>query len=57
MCEWASDCGLGIDEATALAQVLEYVEAGTYSAVVFDTAPTGHTVKLLALPDVLQQGA
>lgn len=46
----------GIDEATALAQVLEYVEAGTYSAVIFDTAPTGHTLKLLALPDVLQEG-
>jgi len=46
----------GIDEATALAEVLTYVESGTYSAVIFDTAPTGHTLKLLALPAVLQEG-
>lgn len=46
----------GIDEATALASVVTELERGTYSAIVFDTAPTGHTLKLLALPDVLGAG-
>ena len=46
----------GIDEATALASVVDFIDGGKYSAVVFDTAPTGHTLKLLALPDVLQIG-
>ena len=43
----------GIDEATALASVVSELERGTYSTIVFDTAPTGHTLKLLALPAVL----
>ena len=46
----------GIDEATALAHVVNQLDKGTYSAIVFDTAPTGHTLKLLALPDVLEVG-
>lgn len=31
----------GIDEATALASVVDQIEGGKYSAIVFDTAPTG----------------
>jgi len=46
----------GIDEATALAAVVDYVQTGKYGAIVFDTAPTGHTLKLLQLPDALQAG-
>lgn len=46
----------GIDEATALANVIGYVESGEYDTIVFDTAPTGHTLKLLQLPKVLQLG-
>jgi arsenite-transporting ATPase len=46
----------GIDEATALSSVIGLIERGLYSAIVFDTAPTGHTLKLLALPDVLEIG-
>lgn len=46
----------GIDEAMALSVVLQHVESGEYSRIVFDTAPTGHTLRLLKLPDVLQSG-
>jgi arsenite-transporting ATPase len=46
----------GIDEATALANVIGYVESGEFDTIVFDTAPTGHTLKLLQLPAILQLG-
>jgi len=53
--QWISNIP-GIDEATALSSVIAFIESGSYSTVVFDTAPTGHTVKLLQLPEVLQAG-
>jgi len=46
----------GIDEATALSNVLKFIEKGSYDVIVFDTAPTGHTLKLLQLPKVLEAG-
>uniref|UniRef100_A0A7S3XEW3 ArsA/GET3 Anion-transporting ATPase-like domain-containing protein n=1 Tax=Oxyrrhis marina TaxID=2969 RepID=A0A7S3XEW3_OXYMA len=46
----------GIDEATALSSVVDLLEGGHYDIIVFDTAPTGHTLKLLQLPDILQVG-
>ena len=46
----------GIDEATALASAITHIESGRYDLIVFDTAPTGHTLKLLQLPDILQAG-
>jgi arsenite-transporting ATPase len=33
---------------------VDLIESGTYDTIVFDTAPTGHTLKLLQLPAVLQ---
>ena len=53
--EWLSGVP-GIDEATALSNVITYVESGEYDTIVFDTAPTGHTLKLLQLPGILQIG-
>lgn len=53
--EWLSGVP-GIDEATALSSAIKHIESGKYDIIVFDTAPTGHTVKLLALPDILEQG-
>ncbi|MCL7418332.1 MAG: arsenical pump-driving ATPase GET3 [Halalkalicoccus sp.] len=43
----------GGDEAAALDVLAEYVDSGEYDRIVFDTAPTGHTLRLLELPDVL----
>lgn len=46
----------GIDEATAMSTILGYIKNENFEVVVFDTAPTGHTLKLLQLPEVLQLG-
>lgn len=53
--QWLSSVP-GIDEAVALSRVLDLVESGEYSIVIFDTAPTGHTLRLLQLPIVLKVG-
>ena len=43
----------GSDEAMAFGKMLEFLEDTSYDRVIFDTAPTGHTLKLLELPDLL----
>jgi arsenite-transporting ATPase len=44
----------GIDEAFALLKVLEFLETEhEYDLVIFDTAPTGHTLRFLSLPETL----
>ncbi len=44
----------GIDEALAFGKVLEFIEKDhDYDLIVFDTAPTGHTLRLLSLPETL----
>ncbi len=44
----------GIDEAFALLKVLEFLETKhDYDLVIFDTAPTGHTLRFLSLPETL----
>ncbi|CAM0944198.1 unnamed protein product [Alopecurus aequalis] len=46
----------GLDEAIAISKVIQFLEAPEYSMfsrIVFDTAPTGHTLRLLSLPDFL----
>lgn len=47
----------GFDEAVALVEIIKYIEADAeytrFDRIVFDTAPTGHTLRLLALPDFL----
>uniref|UniRef100_A0A7S4HKC3 STI1 domain-containing protein n=1 Tax=Odontella aurita TaxID=265563 RepID=A0A7S4HKC3_9STRA len=53
--EWLSGIP-GIDEATALSSAIKHIESGEYDIIVFDTAPTGHTLKLLALPEILSAG-
>ena len=49
----------GLDEAIAIAKVVQLLDSEEYAAydrVVFDTAPTGHTLRLLSLPDFLDTG-
>ncbi len=44
------------EEMAAFEKFLTYVESEEYEAIVFDTAPTGHTLRLLQLPfDYRQQ--
>lgn len=43
----------GSDEAFAFGKMLELIESSEYDVVIFDTAPTGHTLRLLSLPDYL----
>jgi arsenite-transporting ATPase len=43
----------GIDELIGLVELTRLSAAGDYDRVVVDTAPTGHTLRLLAMPDTL----
>ncbi|CAI9767481.1 unnamed protein product [Fraxinus pennsylvanica] len=46
----------GLDEAIAISKVMQFLESqeyNTFTRIVFDTAPTGHTLRLLSLPDFL----
>ena len=44
----------GIDELAALLEIARLAAAGTYDLIVVDTAPTGHTLRMLATPETLQ---
>lgn len=43
----------GADEAAAMRQLLTYLDDDRFDRVVIDTAPTGHTLRLLELPEVM----
>jgi arsenite-transporting ATPase len=44
----------GIDEFFALEEILKLVQSSDYDLVVFDTAPTGHTLRALTAPDYIK---
>lgn len=45
----------GMDEVMALIEVTKIIKTGNYDLIILDTAPTGHTLKLLNLPQQMQR--
>lgn len=43
----------GADEAAALQQLMKLIDDDRFDRVVIDTAPTGHTLRLLELPEAM----
>ena len=43
----------GADEAAAFEAFMSVMNSNEYDVVVFDTAPTGHTLRLLSFPEVM----
>ena len=45
----------GLDEALAFDRLLKHLEDLRFDVLVFDTAPTGHTLRFLSLPEILER--
>ena len=41
----------GLDEVMAIIRIANILREGQYDLIILDTAPTGHTIRLLALPE------
>ena len=47
----------GIDEALAIGVLLQIIDKMDYSIIIFDTAPTGHTLRMLNFPAILDEAS
>jgi arsenite-transporting ATPase len=45
----------GLDEIMALMQVMEFLDQKRYDLFILDSAPTGHLLRLLELPELIDQ--
>lgn len=45
----------GLDEVMGLKRIIDFIEEKKYDRYILDSAPTGHTLRLLALPDMLDE--
>jgi arsenite-transporting ATPase len=43
----------GLDEIMALVRTMEFLKGGRYDLLIVDTAPTGHLLRLLELPELI----
>src|SRR3989338_4669422 len=43
----------GLDEVMGLKKITDFMDSQEYSLYIVDTAPTGHTLRLLTLPELL----
>jgi arsenite-transporting ATPase len=44
----------GLDEVMALLRVVEFLAADAYDLFILDTAPTGHLIRLLEMPELIE---
>lgn len=45
----------GLDEIMALLEITAWVKQNRYARIIVDTAPAGHTLRLLGLPEIMRQ--
>ncbi len=46
---------MGLDEILALTRIVDLMERGRYDLFVLDTAPTGHLLRFLEMPELIDQ--
>jgi arsenite-transporting ATPase len=45
----------GLDEVMAVSRVMEFLAGGTYHVFILDGAPTGHLIRLLEMPELIDR--
>ncbi|MCX5821785.1 MAG: TRC40/GET3/ArsA family transport-energizing ATPase, partial [Deltaproteobacteria bacterium] len=45
----------GMDELMAFLEISRWVKERTYDGIIMDTAPTGHTLRLMEMPDMIRK--
>ena len=43
----------GIDEVMAIATIIDYIDKGKFDLFILDTAPTGHLIRFLEMPELV----